>query len=179
MQIHSCGYTCVGLEAIPDPKGCGEGLRRAMRGEPERSENEPARLVRVLIADPDRFLGADYRDYLVGQGFDVATAADGLECIKLLREFRPDVLVLEPALPWGGGDGVVAVIHEDSSIARIPVILATFGCDRGVLYNLAPFPMDDYQQKPLSPSRLADRIRRVVAKSYIPVCSRGETKTES
>lgn len=119
--------------------------------------------IRILIADPDEYVLDNYRDYLEQHGFEVATATTGLECVERLRECAPDVLVLEPSIPWGWGDGILAMMHEESDIPLVPVIVLTYGHDRGVLYRLAPFKIDDYQVKPLRPNRLAQRIRSLVA----------------
>lgn len=118
--------------------------------------------VRVLIADPDEYLVDSYRACLEQHGFEVLVATNGLECVERLRNSAPDVLVLEPALPWGGGDGVLAMMREEPDVPRIPVIALTLGHDRGVLYRLAPFPIDDFQVKPLSGDRLVQRVRAVV-----------------
>lgn len=118
--------------------------------------------VRVLIADPDEYLVDSYRACLEQNGFEVVVAASGLECVERLRNSAPDVLVLETALPWGGGDGVLAMMCEEPDVPRIPVIALTLGHDRGVLYRLAPFPIDDYQVKPLTGKRLVQRVRAVV-----------------
>ncbi len=114
---------------------------------------------RVLIADPDEYTMDIYRDYLERHGFEVVTATTGLECVAGLRNCTPDVLILEPSILWGGGDGILAVMHEESDIPLIPVIVLTFGRDRGVLYRLAPFAIDDYQIKPLNAKRLMHQIR--------------------
>lgn len=113
---------------------------------------------RVLIADPDVCLLETYRDYLERHGDQVATAVDGLACLEQLRKFAPDVLVLEPSIPWGCGDGVLALMHEEPDVPQVPVIVLTYGRDRAALYRMAPFKIDDYQIKPLRPSRLAARI---------------------
>jgi DNA-binding response OmpR family regulator len=119
--------------------------------------------VRVLIADPDAYALDNHREYLERQGFDVGTATTGLECLEMLRECAPNVLVLEPSILWGGGDGVLAVMHEEADIPLVPVIVFTYGRDRGMLYRLAPFKIDDYQVKPISAQQLAKRIRLVLA----------------
>ena len=66
-----------------------------------------AKPVRVLMADPDESLRPVYRGPLFEEGFELVTAASGLECVARLRDRVPDVLVLEPQLPWGGGEGVL------------------------------------------------------------------------
>ena len=64
------------------------------------------------MADPDESLQPLYRERLMQEGFELATASSGLECVARLRERVPDVLVLEPQLPWGGGEGVLAMMGE-------------------------------------------------------------------
>lgn len=138
-------------------------VRPAALGDPQ----ELPASARVLIADPDQYLLYVYRKHLEQQGFAVTTAMNGLECVHKLREARPDVLVMDPCLPWGSGDGVLALISEDSDMPRIPVIILTDARDRGVLYRLAPFRVDDFQIKPLSGRQLTERIRAFVRRQPI------------
>ena len=63
------------------------------------------RPIRVLMADPDESLQPEYRGPLLQEGFELVTAVNGLECVARMRERVPDLLVLEPQLPWGGGEG--------------------------------------------------------------------------
>jgi CheY-like chemotaxis protein len=118
--------------------------------------------MRVLIADPDGFLRSTYGECLRRRGFLVATAADGLECLARLRDFAPDILLLEPAMPWGGGDGVAALMREEPALRPAGVIVLTHGRDRSVLYWLGPLKIDDFQTKPLTAEQIAARIDRIV-----------------
>jgi DNA-binding NtrC family response regulator len=78
---------------------------------------------RLLAADPDPILLQIYRAFFPTFGFEAATARDGLECVALLHEFAPDVLVLSLDLCWGGADGVLSIIREETQIRPIPVVL--------------------------------------------------------
>jgi DNA-binding response OmpR family regulator len=115
-----------------------------------------------LIADPDESLLAAYREDLSREGFEVVTAPSGLRCIARLYECIPDVLVLEPQLPWGGGDGVLAMMCGVPDLAAVPVMVLTSCRNPHVLDRVAPFPISDYHVKPLSPDRLAKRVRNVL-----------------
>jgi DNA-binding response OmpR family regulator len=119
--------------------------------------------IRVLLADPDPFLAAAYQEYLSEHGFAAATATSALECLEKLRGFGPDVLVLEPALAWGGGDGVLAVMNERTDVPRVPVIVLTSGRDRSAIYRMSSFRIEDYQTKPLAPAKLAAHICALLA----------------
>ena len=117
---------------------------------------------RVLIADHDEQLRQRYSAFLTRDGFQVATAASGLECADQLRRFRPDVLVLEPELPWGQGDGVLALMHEESDVRIASVIVLTAGRNVEGLSRVLDFPIDEFERKPLEPSQLAREIRWVL-----------------
>ncbi len=114
---------------------------------------------RILIADADRRLTEIYREHLEGLGLAVRTAADGVVCVHLLREFRPHLLLLGTSLPWGGCDGVLALIQEEPDLRPEFVLILAARTDRAVLYRLAPCHIDDFQFKPLSPLRLEQYIK--------------------
>jgi len=118
--------------------------------------------IRVLMADPDESLPAVYREPLLREGFELVTAVSGLECLARLRECVPDVLVLEPRMPWGGGDGVLAIMGEDPDVAIIPVMVLTTCRSAYALNGVARFPISDYHVKPLAPDRLAGRLRSLL-----------------
>src|SRR5262245_34251241 len=111
--------------------GSGSPPHAPARGEPRRGPRlwGPGRALqgsfrmtpaRVLIAVPDAALLDAYRRRLTADGFEVETARDGLDCVHRVRAFAPEVLVLSTALPWGGGDGVLAVMHEEARLSYIP-----------------------------------------------------------
>ena len=78
---------------------------------------------RLLIADRDADLCELYRRFLADMGYAAEACTDGLDCLAKLRRARPAVLVLDLELLWGGGDGVLAWLREESPAAGIPVLL--------------------------------------------------------
>ena len=113
---------------------------------------------RILIADRDEFLLASYCEYFTRHGAVVTTATTGVMCVDRLRDFAPDILVLDPTILWGGGEGVLALMHEEPQSRPICVLLLTYGGNRSLLYRLSSFRVDDYQTKPLSPRQLTERL---------------------
>jgi DNA-binding response OmpR family regulator len=122
---------------------------------------DSADVIRVLVADPDQGLQAAYREHL-SEDIELSTALSGLECCARLRERIPSVLVLEPDLPWGGGDGVLAAMRDDVALAAIPVMILTACRDVQILRSVSTFPISDYHVKPLAPSQLLTRIRALL-----------------
>jgi DNA-binding response OmpR family regulator len=103
--------------------------------------------LRVLLTDGDSVQLSIYRAFLVDQRIEVRTAGDGLGCLKELRRWRPDVLVLDANLLWGSGLGVLALMREDPDVPVVPVLLLTTdpaltaevpGLDHAVLLKPVP-----------------------------------------
>jgi carbon storage regulator len=165
------GRVRLGITAPSDLLVYRSELCERIRAEATLDVGGAMKSIRILIADRDEFLLATYREHLCRYGAIVATATTGLTCLEQLRDFLPDVLVLDPAIPWGGGDGVLALMHEEPAIRPASVLLLTHRGDRSLLYRLSSYRVDDYQAKPLNPGQLAHRIcilRVLVASDTIP-----------
>ena len=95
---------------------------------------------RLLIAISDAEWCELYRRFLTELGYEVETATNGLDCLANLRQVAPAVLVLDLELPWGGGDGVLAWLREES-----------------------PALVVDYLPKPVALTPLLESVRSAVA----------------
>lgn len=114
--------------------------------------------LRVLLAEADRTARSAHLRELEALGYTVLTAGDGLECMERLRSDPPDLLVLDAEMPWGGGDGVLAICREDPQLRCIPALVMVGGRNASLMYRLAPFEIDDLLFKPVAPRRLAERV---------------------
>ena len=153
----------LGVSAPPGVTVHREEVQKRISTMANLAVGETVMAAHILIADPDRFLVARYSRHLGERGASVSTATTGLECIQRLREAVPDVLVLDPTLPWGGGDGVLAVVHEEPALRPTVVMILAQGRNRSLLYRLSWFKVDDYQTKPLTADGLATRICTLLA----------------
>jgi len=81
---------------------------------------------KVLIVDDDRDTLDLLRQALTGQGFEVRTTGSGRRAMQLVREDKPDLILLDLKLP-GGMDGyqVLTQIKQSEDTANIPVIVVT------------------------------------------------------
>jgi DNA-binding response OmpR family regulator len=121
---------------------------------------------RILFADPDTELIERYRQCLSACDYEVAGAVHGMECLARLRDFAPDLLILEPDLPWGGGEGVLARMVERSDVPIVPVALLAARLDNRILGLMTRFPIEECQLKPVTPDRLTVWIGRLLAHSH-------------
>jgi DNA-binding NtrC family response regulator len=120
---------------------------------------------RILIADSDTALSALYGEKLSREGLVVCTATNGLECLQALRTFRPTLLVLEPDIPWGGGVGVLTVMHDRFDLPLVPVFVITSPENFASLdesHFARKFPLVTHMQtKPVQPDELVRLIRHI------------------
>jgi len=112
-------------------------------------------------------------------GFDVAIADNGLECLDVLERFVPDVVVIEPELLWGGGDGVLAVISDMPELRSVPVLLLTTDCNRSAMYSISQFPVSDFWIQPVSAERLTGRVARLALGDHWPLTAESPRRTSA
>ena len=78
---------------------------------------------RVLVAEDDRFLRRAAEARLRQQGFNVLTAADGEEALKVAQAELPDIILLDLIMPKLQGFEVLRTLKGSAATARIPVIV--------------------------------------------------------
>ncbi len=77
---------------------------------------------KILIVEDDHYLLKAYRIKMEKSGFDVVTAVDGLEGLKLAKKEKPDLIVLDLLLPKIDGFEFLKKIKSDEELKNIPVI---------------------------------------------------------
>lgn len=77
----------------------------------------------MLVVDDEPNALSALASLLEDKGFIVEVAADGLAALPKVREFAPDILVVDVEMPGLKGDGLVRKVREDH--AQLPVILMT------------------------------------------------------
>jgi two-component system, OmpR family, alkaline phosphatase synthesis response regulator PhoP len=114
---------------------------------------------RVLVVDDDVRTVELVKLYLSRDGYRVLTAYDGVEALRLARESRPDLVVLDLMLPDIYGLEVCRILRRESDV---PIIMLTARTtDQDKLTGLDA-GADDYVTKPFSPGELAARVRAVL-----------------
>ena len=114
---------------------------------------------RVLVVDDDVKTVELVKLYLNRDGYRVITAYDGIEALRLAREGRPDLIVLDLMLPGMNGLEVCRTLRNESDVPIIMLTAMTTDQDK---LNGLELGADDYMTKPFSPRELAARVRTVL-----------------
>lgn len=116
-------------------------------------------MARILVVDDEPNIREVVGLYLRRDGHDVALAADGDEALRLHREYRPDLVVLDLMLPRLGG---LEVCRRMQAERRVPLIMLTARGDEEDRIIGLGVGADDYVVKPFSPRELAARVTAVL-----------------
>jgi DNA-binding response OmpR family regulator len=120
---------------------------------------------RVLVVDDDR----DIRDLVTFKlqqaGYEVRQAEDGLQALDAVREWAPDLVVLDVMMPGLSGIDVTRELRADPTTAATPVILLTAKAQEADVETGFVTGADDYVVKPFSPRELVSRVQAVLARA--------------
>ncbi len=128
-------------------------------------DSESGRLPPVLVVDDNRDNIAIMRDYLRVRGYPVTVAYDGNEALRMFRETKPSIVLLDVMMPGKSGWEVCRLIREASANGgdEVRIIMVTaldqWEDKRQALLDGA----DDYLEKPFGLSDLAAAVERNVA----------------
>jgi len=119
----------------------------------------------VLIVDDEADLSELLAYNLWKAGYETRVARDGLEGLKAVDEYEPDILVLDLMMPGLSGQDVLARVRGNPATAALPVIVLTAKNDEvDELAGLAQ-GADDYVTKPFSLKVLEARIENVLRRA--------------
>ncbi len=114
---------------------------------------------KILIVDDDANISELLKMYFENEGYDVKTAADGVEGISYFKIFEPDLVLLDIMLPKKDGWQVCREIREMSSK---PVIMVTA---KGEVFDKVlglELGADDFVVKPFDMKELSARVKAVL-----------------
>jgi DNA-binding response OmpR family regulator len=117
---------------------------------------------KLLVIDDEKDLRDLLEYHFQRAGFQFLGAAEGEAGLKLARESRPDLIVLDLMLPGVDGIGVCRALRSTPDTREIPIVMLTAkGEEADIVLGLS-VGADDYLTKPFSPAELVARIRAVL-----------------
>jgi len=129
-----------------------------------RADGSP---VRAVVVDDEDSLTDLLSMALRYEGWDVRTAADGRSALSTIREFKPDVVVLDVMMPDLDGMAVLSRLRADGD--QVPILFLT--AKDSVDDRVAGLTVggDDYVTKPFSLEELVARLRALIRRSSITI----------
>jgi DNA-binding response OmpR family regulator len=123
----------------------------------------PDRPARILIAE-DNPQGAELLDAYLGEsGWEFATALDGEETLQKVRDWRPDLILLDIMMPKISGFEVCKRLKADPATRNIAVLMITALDQTADVERAVEAGTDDFLTKPINQSELLRRVEALLA----------------
>lgn len=131
----------------------------------ERAEDKT-----ILIVDDEPNIRKSLKMVLEDAGFQVVTAADGVDALEIIKEKRPDFISLDLIMPRKSGHKLLYELRKDKQLSRIPVLIVTAhaqddlgkGDLKDLLDNRIMSGPGIYLEKPVNPLKYVRAIQRTL-----------------
>ncbi|MGZ9584345.1 response regulator transcription factor [Paenibacillus marinisediminis] len=119
--------------------------------------------MRVLLIEDDAIVGEMIKMYLAEEGYFIRRADTGTLGLSLVREFKPDVVIIDYILPDLNGTEVCREIRKDS---LVPIIMISMNTEVMNRVDALIDGADDYLCKPFSMKELSARMIANIRRAY-------------
>ncbi|HBC71945.1 MAG TPA: hypothetical protein DEG23_02915 [Coxiellaceae bacterium] len=123
--------------------------------------------VKVLIVDDVEVNVKLLEAYLAKFNFIILKAYGGNEALKLAREERPNLILLDVMMPDLDGFKVCETLRSDPSFASVPIVMVTAKNEDVSIVQSLEKGADDYIIKPVNSKDLSEKVTSLLAKAKI------------
>lgn len=116
----------------------------------------------VLVVEDDTDTRTIWSTILQHNGYRVLEAADGSEGVTSAREHRPDLIVMNLAMPRLDGLSCTTLLRRDPTTMEIPIIACTGFIREEGEDDAEDAGCDGYLEKPCEPTRLLEEVERFI-----------------
>jgi len=122
--------------------------------------------VKVLLVDDVRLFLEFERSFFERAGCEILCATSGEEALKLTREEKPHILLLDYEMPDLMGDEVCRRIKENPETRHVPVLMVTSHRTEEVRERCLDAGCTDFLSKPVSGRELLDKVVKILEIPY-------------
>ena len=116
----------------------------------------------VLIVEDNELNMKLFHDLLDAHGYDTLQTRNGMEALKIAREKRPNLILMDIQLPEVSGLEVTRWLKDDDDLREIPVIAVTAFAMKGDEERIRQGGCEAYISKPISVMSFIDTVRRFI-----------------
>ncbi len=130
-----------------------------------RSPRVGSAIKTVLIVEDNELNMKLFHDLLDAHGYRTLQTRNGMDALRLARDQRPDLILMDIQLPEVSGLEVTKWLKEDDELRRIPVVAVTAFAMKGDEERIRQGGCEAYISKPISVGTLIDTVRRFIGEA--------------
>jgi two-component system cell cycle response regulator DivK len=119
----------------------------------------------VLIVEDNELNMKLFHDLLDAHGYKTLQTRSGIEALKIAREQRPDLILMDIQLPEVSGLEVTRWLKDDEELREIPVIAVTAFAMKGDEQRIRQGGCEAYISKPISIGTFLETVRRYLGEA--------------
>lgn len=120
---------------------------------------------KILIIEDDRYISKMYQLKLSLEGYDVQVADNGRIGLDKVKEFMPDIILLDILMPELDGFEVLRAVKENGETKNIPVlIMSNLGQEDHIEKGMKMGAIGYIVKSQFTPSKVVEKIKEVLAK---------------
>ncbi len=116
----------------------------------------------VMIIEDNELNMKLFDDLLQSQGYNTVQNMDGKDILKLVRNHRPDLILMDVQLPGVSGVDITKTIKADAELKSIPVIAVTAFAMKGDEERIMEGGFNGYLSKPISIPLFLETITKFI-----------------
>jgi len=117
----------------------------------------------ILIVEDNELNMKLFNDLLQAHGYNTLQTKDGREVVKLTRQSRPDLILMDIQLPEISGLEITKMLKADDDLSHIPVIAVTAFAMKGDEQKIRNGGCDGYIAKPISVASFLQTVSKFLA----------------
>ncbi len=114
----------------------------------------------VLVVEDNELNMKLFHDLLEAHGYNILQTKDGMDALRIAREHKPDLILMDIQLPEVSGLEVIKWIKEDEDLKSIPVIAVTAFAMKGDEEKIREGGCEAYIAKPISVTKFLETVRK-------------------
>ena len=117
---------------------------------------------KILVVDDEADILKVVSFRLAKKGYEVLEATDGPEALEIIKNKKPDLVLLDLALPTMSGYEVCKKVKEDEKLKHIPILFLTAIHVDDIQKKMKGYRADGYLIKPFEPEDMIKKVEKFI-----------------
>ena len=117
---------------------------------------------KVLLVDDDLLIDKMISTFFMSKGISTEVAVNGIEGLEILKDMRPDAIILDLMMPKMDGFEFCEHLKKDEQLKEIPIIALSAYCSETNIKRIMALGACAFFKKPFRVKELVDKVKSII-----------------